>query len=160
MKRSAPLQRRTPLKPGKGFTRQQIERKPQPLYKLARPCRAAVISTTAVPVPKAEPVRSEAYRRLVAGLPCIYCGIEGISQHAHANQGKGMALKVCDLMGFPLCCDQPGRKGCHPKLDQGALFTKIVRREVELEWARRTVRFLLAADRWPNGLRVPDWAEA
>lgn len=157
MKRSAPLQRRTPLKPGKGFARTQIERKPQPFYKLARPCSAAVISATAVPVPKAEPVRSESYRRLVASLPCIACGIDGFSQHAHANQGKGMALKVCDLMAFPLCCDQPGRPGCHPKLDQGALFTKAIRREVEQEWARRTVRYLFGAGLWPS---LPDWAEA
>ena len=160
MKRSAPLQRRTPLKPGKGFARPQIERKPQPLYKLARPCSAAVISTAAVPVHKQNLVRSEPYRRLVASLPCIACGIEGFSQHAHGNQGKGMAIKACDLYAFPLCAPRPGEIGCHARLDQGALFPKAVRREVELEWARRTVLFLLGAGRWPEGLRVPDWAEA
>lgn len=159
MKRSAPIKRRTPMKPGKGFARPQIERKPQPLYKLARPCSAAVVSSMAVPVPKQDVVRSESYRRLVASLPCIACGIEGFSQHAHGNQGKGMAWKVCDLFSFPLCCDQPDRQGCHPKLDQGALFPKAIRRDVEQEWSRRTVRFLIGAGKWPQGLRVPDWAQ-
>lgn len=119
----------------------------------------AAISTTAVPVPKDAPVRSEPYRRLVASLPCIACGIQGYSQHAHANQGKGMALKVDDRFAFPLCAARPGAVGCHAALDQGAMFAKAARREIEQEWARRTVLFLLQADRWPTGLAVPDWAQ-
>lgn len=150
--------KRSPLNPGKGFKRPQVERKPQPLYRLARPCSAAVIDATAVPVPKAAPVRSEPYRRLVASLPCISCGVEGFSNHAHGNQGKGMALKACDLFAFPLCVDRPGRVGCHTGLDQGAMFPREVRREVEQEWARRTAQFLISAGRWPAGLPVPDWA--
>lgn len=154
MKRSAPLPR------GKGFKRPERVRIPQPVYKLARPCSAAVISTTAAAVHKAKPVRSEPYRRLVASLACIACGIEGFSNHAHGGQGKGMALKACDLFAFPLCVDRPGTVGCHTGLDQGAMFPQAVRREVELEWARRTVRFLLGAGCWPEALPVPDWAES
>lgn len=30
----------------------------------------------------------------MASLPCAYCGIEGYSQHAHENDGKGARLKV------------------------------------------------------------------
>lgn len=160
MKRSGPIKRRTPMKPGKGFARPQIERKPQPVYQLARPCRMAVISEMSVPLPKAAPVRSEAYRRLVASMPCILCGIEGFTQHAHGNLGKGMALKTCDLFAFPLCAARPGEQGCHAKLDQGALFAKARRREAEMEWARRTVQFLILAGRWPDKLAVPDWAAA
>lgn len=127
-----------------------------PLTKAPNYARTSV----AAPVPKATPVRSEPYRRLVASLPCINCGIEGFTQHAHANQGKGMALKVCDLLAFPLCADRPGQVGCHTGHDQGALLPRSVRREVEQEWARRTVRFLIGAGRWPAGLPVPDWAAA
>lgn len=125
MKRSKPMNR------GKGFKRPAMERKPQPVYRLARPCEAAQVSAAAVPVPKAAPVRSETYRRLVASLPCLLCGVEGFSQHAHGNAGKGMALKTCDLFAFPLCADRPGQRGCHSQLDQGALFPREVRR-VEL----------------------------
>lgn len=157
MKRSAPMKRCTPLR-RTGFKRPSRERAPQPLYRLARPCSAAVISTTAVPVPKTEPVRSEEYRRLVASLPCIFCGIEGFSQHAHGNVGKGMAMKTDDRFGFPLCADRPGVRGCHSQLDQGALFAKGPRREIEHEWARRTALFLIVAGRWPAKLAVPDWA--
>lgn len=152
MKRSKPMNR------GKGFKRPAIKRTPQPLYRLARPCEAATVSEAAVPVPKAAPVRSETYRRLVASLPCVFCGIEGFSQHAHGNNGKGMALKVCDLFAFPACADRPGQRGCHALLDQGALFPKAVRREVEAELARRTVQFLIGAGRWPAAIPVPDWA--
>lgn len=147
-----------PMSRGKGFKRPERERAPQPLYRLARPCEAAQVSAAAVPVPKAAPVRSETYRRLVASLPCLMCGIEGFSQHAHGNSGKGMALKTCDLFAFPLCSDRPGQRGCHSQLDQGALFAKEARREVEQEWARRTVLFLIGAGRWPAGLPVPEWA--
>lgn len=152
--------RRTPINPGKGFKRPERVRTPQPLYQLARPCRAAVIDSASVPIPKAALVRSEPYRRLIASLPCIACGIEGFTQHAHGNNGKGMALKTCDLFSFPLCADRPGERGCHAKLDQGSLFQKAVRRIVELEWARRTVLFIVGAGRWPAGLAVPDWAAA
>ena len=45
----------------------------------------------AAQVSKAAPVRSEAYRRVVAGLPCIACGIQGYSQAAHLPpEAKGM----------------------------------------------------------------------
>ena len=50
-------------------------------------------TTAAAPIPKAAPVRSEAYRRIVAAMPCIHCGIAGYSQHAHANAGKGKGMK-------------------------------------------------------------------
>lgn len=156
MKRSAPM-KRTPFK-RKPPTPAAIERAPRQLYQLARPCRTAVISTTAVPVQKLTLVRSEAYRRLVASMPCILCGIEGFTQHAHGNMGKGMALKTCDLFAFPLCCTRPGEIGCHAKLDQGALFAKAARRTVEMEWARRTVLAIVAAGLFPPALAVPDWA--
>ena len=41
-----------------------------------------VASAPAAQVAKAAPVRSEAYRRAVASLPCIACGIQGYSQAA------------------------------------------------------------------------------
>ena len=117
--------------------------------------RAAVMglgSTAPAPIPKTAPVRSEAYRRAVATLPCAICGVAGHSQAAHANQGKGMGIKACDLTLFPACCDRPGVRGCHSQLDQADLFTKAVRRTLEPAWAADTQRRLLAMGLVPASL--------
>ena len=114
-----------------------------------------VASAPAAQVAKAAPVRSEAYRRLVASLPCAICGIPGYSQAAHANTGKGMGLKSCDLTCFPACGPRPGIQGCHAALDQGALFTKAARRELEPVWAADTQRRIHAMGLWPQNLPVP-----
>ena len=120
-----------------------------------------VASAPAVQVPKDAPVRSEAYRRAVASLPCAICGVPEYSQAAHANQGKGMGMKACDMTCFPLCTAHPaadGRlvQGCHERFDQGAMFSKAVRRELEPVWAADTQRRLLAMGLWPKGVPVPD----
>ena len=103
-------------------------------------------------VEKSAPVRSEAYRRAVASLPCCICGVPGYSQAAHGSAGKGMGIKACDLTLFPACCDRPGVRGCHGQLDQGALFKKAVRHELEPVWAADTQRKIQAMGLWPKGL--------
>ena len=106
----------------------------------------------AAPITKDNPVRSEAYRRAVASLPCAICGVPGYSQAAHANQGKGMGMKACDMTCFPACGPRPGFQGCHAALDQGALFSKAVRRELEPVWAADTQRRIHAMGMWPKSL--------
>jgi len=113
---------------------------PQPIPLHLR--RAATITprATVASIPKTEPVRSEAYRRLVAALPCAACGIEGRSQHAHTNAGKAKGIKNCDLDAMPLCADQPGSVGCHSLFDQYKLLDG--GREAHVEqgraWAAQT----------------------
>ncbi|WP_440111748.1 hypothetical protein [Acidovorax sp. BL-A-41-H1] len=107
-------------------------------------------------IAKTAPVRSEALRRAVASLPCAICGVYGYSQAAHGSEGKGAGIKACDLTLFPACCDRPGVRGCHGRIDQGALFTKAVRRELEPVWAADTRRKLVALGLWPKGVPVPD----
>lgn len=114
-----------------------------------------VASAPSAKVAKAAPVRSEEYRRAVASLPCAICGIFGYSQAAHANQGKGMGLKACDLTCFPACGPRPGIQGCHAALDQGALFTKAVRRALEPVWAADTQRRIQAMGMWPENMKKP-----
>lgn len=109
----------------------------------------------AAPVTKDNPVRNEEYRRAVASLPCVICGVPGYSQAAHGSEGKGMGIKACDLTLFPACCDRPGVRGCHSQLDQGALFTKAVRRELEPVWAADTQRRILSMGLWPKGVPYP-----
>ena len=115
--------------------------------------RASVMApstTRCAPLQKAEPIRSKAYLRLVAQLPCKHCGIWGHSQAAHANTGKGMGTKACDLQTFPLCADRPGQRGCHSLFDQGALFGKEARRLIEPAWVADTQRQIHAMGMWPK----------
>jgi hypothetical protein len=99
---------------------------------VAGPARA-IIS-----LPKKPPVRDEAYRRLVAALPCAHCGKAGPSQCAHGDEGKGLAIKACDLTCFPLCADSPGRQGCHSLIGASGMFTRDQRRALEQGYAAKT----------------------
>lgn len=73
-------------------------------------------------IEKSRPLRSEKHRRLVASMPCCECGLEGHSQAAHANYGKGLAIKACDSQIFPLC------QFCHEWLDRSGELTREGRR--------------------------------
>lgn len=142
-----------------GFKRPQIERKrtvhtPAPAGLAARVSMARA-DAVAQPVAKDAPVRHEGYRRLVALLPCCICGIDGFSQAAHASTGKGMGLKASDLDLLPACADRPGVRGCHAKLDQGALFTKAARHALEPAWVADTQRKIQTMGLWPANLQMP-----
>ena len=125
-------------------------------------CNSIVVmgaASTGLVVPKAEILECEAYRRAVAALPCIWCGICGFSQHAHLNLGKGFALKTDDRTGFPLCCARPGIEGCHIPYDQYRLMEggREQHRAYGLEWGRITRHTILESGQWPQ--RLPLWSE-
>ena len=113
-----------------------------------------VASAPAAQVAKAAPVRSEAYRRAVASLPCAYCGIEGYSQHAHENDGKGARLKVDDRRAMPLCCSRPGIEGCHVAFDQYRLVPggRDAHADLGRALAEQTRNRLNALGLWPAGV--------
>ena len=120
-----------------------------------------VASAPAARVEKSAPVRSEALRRAVASLPCINCKVPGYSQCAHSNSGKGAGIKASDLDSFPLCTVHPGPdgtlvQGCHERFDQGALFSKLVRRELEQAWIADTQRKIYSMGLWPQKLPYTD----
>ena len=105
--------------------------------------------------PKLDLQRSRPYREAVAKLRCIFCGAENRSNHAHANSGKGKALKEDDRNAFPLCVDQPGQEGCHTQHDQRRLIPNLSRElyaALEAEWARRTRAQIIDAGLWPANL--------
>ncbi len=81
--------------------------------------------------------RSESYRRFVSQQPCFACGIEGYSQAAHANVGKGLGMKVSDLNTFPLCGPRWGLMGCHYQHDNLIDMTRDMRREAEARYIER-----------------------
>jgi hypothetical protein len=88
--------------------------------------------------PKALTYRSEALRRAVRLLPCMRCCIEGYTQAAHMNFGKGGAIKASDAALAALCADRPGVRGCHAMLDQGGRLPKAERRAFEFEMVAKT----------------------
>ncbi len=111
----------------------------------------AVSAAPAAHVEKATPVRSQAYLRVVASLPCIACGIQGYSQAAHLPpEAKGM--KQSDLLTFPLCCVRVGVPGCHQDYDNYRLFPKHAAMTVGRAWAADTQRRIQAMGLWPKGL--------
>ncbi|TYK74346.1 hypothetical protein FSY45_19485 [Comamonas sp. Z1] len=112
------------------------------------------ISTEVVAVPKEDAIEYEPYRRLVAKLPCMFCGIEGYSQHAHENENKGKGLKLDDRRAMALCCTRPGIEGCHVAFDQYRLLPG--GRDAHVEqgklWSAQTRQQLRREGRWPAKL--------
>jgi hypothetical protein len=99
--------------------------------------------------PKARIVRSPNYRRYVSGFACFGCGVEGFSQCAHGNTGKGMAMKVCDTRTFPLCGPHWGMPGCHYLFDNCIDMSRDERRELEERYIER-MQFIAKADGRPE----------
>jgi hypothetical protein len=92
-------------------------------------------ATSGQSVEKAKPVRSLAYRRLIAAMPCAMCGIAGYTQACHADEGKGLAMKACDLTCWPGCGPHDGLPGCHWIVGTSGRFKRDVRRELESAFA-------------------------
>jgi hypothetical protein len=115
--------------------------------------------TSGVPVEKDNAVRSEAYRRLVAAMPCKHCGRIGRSQAAHPPP-QGKALKQDDRLVFALCADELMRAGCHKRFDQYELFPHDVALRWAARWAFETRAEILAAGDWPANLPMFDEATA
>lgn len=128
---------------------------------LEKPANVALVSLSApaAPVQKDVPLRSEAYRRAVASLPCSYCGIEGYSQHAHENAGKGKGMKVDDRCAMPLCCARPGIEGCHAAFDSYRLLPggREAHHTQGRAWAKQTRNQIRESGQWPKNL--PLWRE-
>ena len=99
------------------------------------------------PVLKIRPVRSDSYRRFVASHAGFACGVVGYSQAAHPNAGKGLALKTCDLLCFPLCGPRFGLLGCHQQHDLSIEMTRVERRNAEFGYIARMQRLAHLAGR-------------
>lgn len=77
-------------------------------------------------------IRDKPYRVSIAILPCANCQIQGKTQAAHRNEGKGMGIKTDDDDMMALCVE------CHMMLDQGGAMGKNERREFEMRMVART----------------------
>jgi hypothetical protein len=94
--------------------------------------------TSEVIVPKAQPVRDEEYRRWVASLACAHCGIEGYSQCAHGDEGKGMSIKSSDDTCYPACGPRPSEPGCHWLIGTSGTLGREERRDLEAKYGAQT----------------------
>jgi len=155
---------RTPMKPGRGFKRPQIERKrtvhtPVPKHLRRNASMTPVATSPCAPIDKENALRSEPYRRLVAAMPCAYCRREKHSQHAHTNGAqKGKGIKNDDRDAMPLCADDYGLPGCHSRFDRYALFAdREEHRRMGAQWAAETRAEIEASGQWPKNL--PRWTK-
>jgi hypothetical protein len=92
-------------------------------------------------------LRSKAYRQWVASQECFGCGVEGYSQCAHEEAGKGLALKSDDRRSFPLCCTRMGIVGCHFEHTMLIGMTRDDRRELEAIYVEKMQARARAAGR-------------
>ena len=95
-------------------------------------------------IQKSRPLRSRKHLMTVASMSCAQCGMEGFTQAAHANFGKGMAIKACDSQTFPLCTH------CHTWLDQSGEMNKEARRNFEASMVCKTRELLIRRCLWPE----------
>lgn len=156
--------KRSEMKRGSGFRRALQPRPPRapfvfpetPPEPRARMLSRDDVARIAVPLPKSEPARHERYRRLVALLPCMNCGIEGFSNACHGDEGKGLGIKSDDRTCWPGCVDRPGLVGCHSLVGASGLYTRNERRELEQRYARATRARIKELGLWPADL---EWIE-
>lgn len=103
-------------------------------------------------VPKSTPYRNKKHLMNVAQLECQVCGKDGLTQAAHSNwskHGKSFARKADDQYTAAMCMF------CHQELDQGWMLTKEQRQAMwDMAW-RKTVKRLVAEDKWPLDIPVP-----
>lgn len=86
-------------------------------------------------------LRSEEHRRNVAGLGCLITGKK--AQACHVNFDKGMGLKVCDSLCFPLSPE------LHHQHDQGGM-PRAERQRLEWEYVDATRAQLIQKGLWTD----------
>jgi hypothetical protein len=155
MKQHQPLRRTRWIRRRKEWETSDEDKPMAPVQRLPSPPNYSG-STSGVPIEKENAIEHEGYRRLVAAMPCKHCGIWGYSQAAHPNTNKGEGIKTDDRLCFALCTVHPVAggyvRGCHERFDQGALYTKAARREIEPAWGADTRAAVIAAGNWPADL--------
>lgn len=117
-------------------------------------------STSGIAVAKENAIQHEGYMSIVRGLACRRCGYqppegEPRNQFAHSDAGKGKGIKTDCRRGASLCGPHGGINGCHWVLGTSGQFTKLVRRQLEDEYAESTREEVIRLGLWPKSL--PRW---
>lgn len=136
--------RRSPMKPSaqpvRATFRRREKRVGQKLPGLAQRVAMAVGTDIRHARGESDLLRSETHRRNVADLGCLITGRK--AQACHVNFGKGMAVKTCDSLCFPLAPE------LHREHDQGGL-SRLERWRREWEYVDRTRSLLIRKNQWP-----------
>lgn len=74
--------------------------------------------------PKDNAHRSRKWLMAVASLPCVVCGVEGQTQAAHRDFGKGLGIKTDDALTASLCVT------CHAELGHGSTYDRDQKRAI------------------------------
>lgn len=142
--------KRSPIARTSTLVRTAIVRKPPPAVQVARVSKLPVRGDASPRGGRHKKVlsifRSRAYLAIVRLLPCVCCGLIGITEAAHSNQlkfGKGRGLKASDASAMALCATMPGRTGCHATHDQGGKLSKAEWKAFENQNIVATVMALL-----------------
>lgn len=152
------MQRRTPLKPGKGFQRKSPALRPCTQVEYTPRARAAAVAVhdggacMVVQVPKENALQHQKYMDVVRRMACMHCGRAAPSQFCHADEGKGLAIKSDCRLGWPGCADGPGRVGCHSLIGSTGNLKREHKRLLEANYGRATRALVRAADQWPADL--------
>ena len=117
---------------------------------------AAAPLAMAAPVPKEGALQHLAYMAIMRTLPCVRCGVVGLTQFCHADEGKGLAIKSDCRLGWPGCGPNGNDPGCHWLVGTSGRLGKEGRRVFEAAAGRLTRDAVRAAGRWPASL--PEWA--
>ena len=137
LKPGKPLQRKTPLQATKPMQRNREKKGPGLAQRIAQSLGRAIQHAKG----ESSLLRSEQHRRNVAALGCLITGKP--AQACHVNFDKGMSLKVCDSLCFPLCPE------LHREHDQGGGMTRLERIKREWEYVDRARAQLIRRNQWP-----------
>ena len=118
---------------------------------VAGPARAVVA------VPKTAPIQHMGYMAAVRKLACYRCGVVGLTQFCHRDEGKGMSVKTDCRLGWPGCGPGWGAPGCHWIIGTSGQFSRAECRAFEDEAGTATRAAIRDSGQWPATL--PAWPE-
>ncbi|MGB3290960.1 MAG: hypothetical protein WBA83_16935 [Burkholderiaceae bacterium] len=131
-----PMQRKMPLRATKPMGRSREKKGPGLAQRIAQSLGRAIRHARG----ESNLLRSEQHRKNVAALGCLITGKP--AQACHVNFDKGMGLKVCDSLCFPLCPE------LHREHDQGGM-PRAERIRREWEYVDRARALLIQKGQWP-----------
>jgi hypothetical protein len=102
--------------------------------------------------PKSRPIQHKGYMAAVRSLPCYRCGVIGLTQFCHADEGKGMGLKTDCRLGWPGCGPHGSSPGCHWEVGTSGRMSREERRAFEREAGEATRETVAALGQWPKKL--------
>lgn len=135
------LQRKTPLRATSPMQRSREKKGPGLAQRIAESLGRALQHARG----ESDLLRSEQHRRNVAALGCLITGKQ--AQACHVNFGKGMGLKACDSLCFPLSPE------LHREHDQGGM-SRQERWKREWEYVDQTRAQLIRRNQWPAEVEV------